>query len=101
MNRVPEAASSTFKGQVLFEQSIDPIKYNDPRFLVNKTLTEFKINRKELGRSVHRYDHVSQNKRIAANIHSYNHNLIAFKHSVLSKSNNQNLQLLKRSYENR
>ena len=98
---MPDAASSTYKGQKLFEQTGDCIKYKDPFVLDNKTLKEFNIGRKELGASIHKYNHVSQNKKIAADFKNYNTKLISFKQSVLSKQNHQNLELLKKSYEDR
>jgi len=48
---------------------------------------------------LHKFNHISQNIQLAANIRQHHNVLNSFKKSVLSKSNTQNLNLMKQMRE--
>ena len=59
INQIPEAASSTLNGQVLFDPvGYNHIKFNDPNKIRAGTLEEFGMKKNEIGKSIHKYDHV-------------------------------------------
>lgn len=46
------------------------------------------------GTKIHKFNHISQNIKLAANIREYYNTQHSFKRSVLAKNNKQNLQLI-------
>jgi len=71
--------------------------------LMRKTIKEFRISKKEqeasLGSTIHKINHIDNNIKLASNIHQLKNIQQLFKRSVLSKSNPQNLHLIRRQLE--
>lgn len=96
INRVPKTASQTCQGQVLIRPVVKPIPYSGYSAALHPTTIEqFKMSKKEqeisAGTKIHKFNHISQNIKLAANIREYYNTQHSFKRSVLSKNNKQNL----------
>ena len=66
MKKVPRVASQTCKGQILIKPVVKPVLYRNENHISLKTLKEFGISKCESAMS-HKYDHISQNRQLAAN----------------------------------
>mmetsp|Transcript_13546 Transcript_13546/g.21137 ORF Transcript_13546/g.21137 Transcript_13546/m.21137 type:complete len:129 (+) Transcript_13546:842-1228(+) len=100
LTRVPKAASQTCQGQVLLKPVIKPVPYTGIKNrLLKSTIDEFRLTKKEQelsqGTNLHRFNHVNQNIKLASSIRQLYGVRQSFKKSVLSKSNEQNLRLIK------
>lgn len=99
---VPVNASQTFKGSKMVRQVVDPIQYIGRTGIDPRSIKEFDLNKQEqeeiIGASGnHKFNHINQNKILAANIRQQNFICQSFKKSVLCKSNGQNLEILKKN----
>lgn len=67
-------------------------------------MKEFNLTKTDLlssNQSIHKFDHVQQNKQLSSKIVQYQKNIVEFKKSVLSKSNGRNIQMLRVSIDSR
>lgn len=70
ISKIPQAASQTCQGQTLLKPVVKPIPYTgNGTKLTKKTILEFNLSKKdEMELDNHKFDHVSQNIQLAANI---------------------------------
>ena len=81
---------------------INPIKYDIGKIvkLDQGTLKEFGISQSDY-KNIHKYDHINQNKDLASKIKQQKFILRSFQRSVLNKSCDSNLQILRNKVEAR
>lgn len=92
----------TRQGQKLLRPVVTPIRYatrlNADAF-PKETSKEFNLTKRDqalsLGIGIHSVNHVKQNMRLANRINCLNEENMAFKRSILNKTNGVNLKLMK------
>ena len=65
-------------------------------------MEEFKLtphDMKNSNQSIHKFNHIAQNKELSSKIVQYKKNILDFKKTVLDKNNHRNIELLRVSID--